>query len=213
MIRFAITGESFYYRFVNGIPKEADLGYPNVDPKITSVFDDRYPSHLILVVKKECANKPASPELRWTGEAIPHTLTTNVGEINAMVDAATSIMGTNGYSERGSNIFYISLNNNFLTIANGDIPAELRTIVNYQEEDKSIHCGLNNFLKAIISHYTKARENMEFDPIPIKQLGSTNQCTQNTTTKKEKKKKKKKPRNPRRGFAKKEASGGKIIKF
>lgn len=179
-VRFAITGESVYYKYVNGRQKEADLAYPNAYNALKSVFDDHYPSHLLLLVDKFFPNKPDVPALQWistTARPPAETTTTNLNDLNTMVDATTSLMSTLGYSERGSNVFYIALNNGLPTVTDGEVPPEIAKLLNYNNGDHSIRCGLHTFVQTILSRYTKRKDDEDPQSIPIKQLSSTNHCT------------------------------------
>lgn len=68
MLRFAMTGENFFYKNSDATNEISDIFYPDVALSIPSVFDQNHPSHLLLLVDKNYIKKPKAISLSWNNE-------------------------------------------------------------------------------------------------------------------------------------------------
>lgn len=183
VIRFSITGEGVYYKFIHGRQIETDLDYPDVDPNIRSVFDPAHSSHLVLLIDSDYADKPGVPTIPWlppAGAGAPGLVASNdEAEFKLMTDVASKILNGLGYAERSDDLFFVTLDGAYPIVAEGEIPVKLHNSVSYSAaEGGAIKGGVHQLVKQFTINFTKSQSLME--AIPLKLLGSTNKCTKYT---------------------------------
>ncbi|KAK8857797.1 hypothetical protein M9Y10_016210 [Tritrichomonas musculus] len=175
LIRFAITGECFYYKSIRGREVETDLSYPDVNPSVLSVFDSHHPTHLVLLVDKHFPNKPPVPPLAWipaAGKEATVADTTDTQDNKDLVKVASKIMSSFGYAERSADLFFVTLGGGFPSVSKGTVPNTIRSYVGYSEgENNAIKLGIYPLVKYFIRDFS-VKQNLE-EPIPLEELGST----------------------------------------
>lgn len=181
-MRFAITGESVCYTFSNHQQKEIDFSYPNPYPKIKSVFDPSCASHLVFLVDND--DKPTGVDpLQWyaaTDSSIGTVESNDSQEIELLANASSKILNGLGYATQSNDLFYITLNNGFPSVGEGEIPDFIQAKVGYcAAEQNAIKLGVDQLVSQF-THYISPHPAME-EPIPLMTLSSTNHCTNYST--------------------------------
>lgn len=163
--RFAITGEAFTYRRVDGRQRELDLGYPDVRPELSSVFGE-WASHLVLLVDEEESGSIKQPSIPWTGPAKPKD--PEKEDPMEMIEVASRIMEANGSVKRSADLFVITLNDCALRAEKGELSPELMTACNATDK-RTMRCNFAQLRKALGKDCLRHRE---IPPVPIEELGS-----------------------------------------
>lgn len=179
-IRFSITGESIFYKFNDKTQVEADYSYPNVDPNIKSVFDSQ-PSHLIFLVDEAFGKVPDGVgTLPWVikdeGEKKESE---NKDDFELVVNISSKMMNGLGVVEKINELFLITLNGGFPTVKEGEIPENIHNQVGFK--DGVITGGFYQLVKQLEKNYLK--DNDLLKPIPLKKIGSTEECKKYKTEK------------------------------
>lgn len=177
-IRFALTGECFYYKLDHGRQCESNLMFPDVDPAFNSVFDAKYASHLFILVDKSCEFIPNTKPLPWVpkgDEASPPTNSSDSTEENnneLIISVASKIMNGMGYAMNSADFFFVMINNSFPTPEEGEVPESIRNIVEYSEEEgKAIKGGIHSLIRHFLNTFSKKQKLQK--AISLKKLGST----------------------------------------
>lgn len=182
-IRFAITGEGLYYKFVHGRQIETTLDYPDVDPSIKSVFDPTHTSHMVLLVDPDFADKPGFAQIPWLPPAGTPGATliasNEEAEFKLMIDVASKVLNGLGYAEKSDDLFFVTLDGAYPIAEQGEIPEFLKNVVGYSaSEGGAIKEGVHQIVKQFTKNFTKTQDLMT--KIPLKLIGSTNKCTKYT---------------------------------
>ena len=181
-IRFAITGESFIYKFINGKQRDIDLRFPDTRAGLKSVFNFGCASHLVILIDHDILNFPSSIQfIPWDSKESNNEEQANNNSTEIIdSDSYTINMVSKNLSRycsitKSSDAFFISLDNERWIIDDYDFEQPLHHQVLREiglSNDLVIQSDMNTLFQSITSCYI---QNQELNaPIPIKKLTSYN---------------------------------------
>lgn len=184
LLRFAITGESVYYKFNNEKQQETDFAFPVADPNIKSVFNPSHSSQLVFLVDFDYPDKPAGiAPIQWLAAddaGVGSVQSNDTKEIELLTNSTSKILNGLGRAERSEDLFYITLDGGFPSAKEEEIPESIREKVGYRKDEQG---AIKNGVDQLVRQFTRnlSQDFNLIDQITINQLGSTNHCSKYQT--------------------------------
>jgi hypothetical protein len=167
--RFAITGECISYRTFQNKQVDLPLERPNASPTLDSVFGP-FVSHLVLLVDPGQPAIPGQPKLPWIPPGGIQKITGFVDQSD-LIDVANEIVSVQGKATRQADFWIVTLNNNQLTVRQGEIPKDIWLECS-STTGKDIGCNFYELVRVMARKSISGARGLS-QVIPVKQLGST----------------------------------------